>query len=347
MDHQYLEAESALKHLITPEDIVVVAPLNWGLGHATRCIPLIHLLSGYCSKVIIASDGDALSILRAEFPDIEFYVIPRYGIRYKYNNMMYNLLISLPSMISGIVAEGKAAKKIIQKTGANVIISDNRLGFRASGVTNYYMTHQINILYKQTTISKVASMLHQWFIRKFDVCLVPDFENHRSLCPALSHNPGIKKIFIGPLTRISKKQLKPVYDICFLLSGPEPQRTFLEDLLITELADLALSYKIIMIRGTTLKGKKKAPYVDGITVIDLAHSSEIEKILNTSRLLISRSGYSTIMDISRLDIKAIFIPTPGQTEQEYLALRLSEMPKYAVLNQNELNNLQKTIKSLI
>jgi Glycosyltransferase family 28 C-terminal domain len=328
-----------------PDDIVIVAPLHWGLGHASRCIPLIRLLRYHCKKVIIATDGAAMDLLTAEFADIEVVLMPDYGIRYEYESVVFNILLSMPAIIAAVITEQKMAENIVRATGATVILSDNRLGCRVRGVRNYYLTHQVNILHSNIILSTIGTYVHQWFIKKFDLCLVPDMEGENSLCPALSHSKGMETKFIGPLTRIKKLSLPTVYDICLLLSGPEPQRSILEKLLVAELNQMK-QYKILIIRGSKTLADCTTTN-EHITIQNLSTSADIEYALNASRLLICRSGYSTLMDIHRLEIPAILIPTPGQTEQEYLADISARSTKYSKLNQKELNKLGETIKYLI
>ncbi len=328
-----------------PEDIVVIAPLNWGLGHASRCIPLIRVLERHCRKVIIATDGAAKLLLTKEFPNLDMYELPDYGIQYKYGSIFLNILVSLPTIMRAVQKERILAKLIVKTSGATVILSDNRLGFRANGLRNFYLTHQINILHANKMIADIGSVIHHWFIKKFDLCFVPDYNGEKAICPALSHHQNLPLQYIGPLTRIKNLNLPKKYDICVLLSGTEPQRSRLEYLLLKELNTLE-QFKILLIRGTDI-GVNLKLIGRNITVNNLLTSSDIEIALNTSRLLISRSGYSTIMDIYGLEIKAIFIPTPGQTEQEYLAKKCDDHLKYFSINQNEIKKLNETIKYLI
>jgi len=327
------------------EDIVIVAALNWGLGHAARCIPIITWLNTFCKNVIIASDGSALDLLKKEFPDLQFYVLPSYHIRYKYQSILANVIFGLPSIIRAIYKENKMANQIVSETGATKIFSDNRLGFYSFVTRNYYMTHQLNILYRNSWIQKMGTLMHRRYIKKFNCCFVPDYNDERALCPALSNITFNNVHYVGPITRISKKSTENIYDILVLLSGPEPQRTIVENRLLEVLGELE-EYKILFIRGT--ETMETLPTIfKHISFKSVLQTLEIETALNSSKLLISRSGYTTLMDIYQLDLKAIFIPTPGQTEQEYLADFQSNNPKYHKLNQNELNKLQKTIKSLI
>ena len=340
------ECREIIKKHITNEDVVIVAPLNWGLGHASRCIPLINLLMQTSKKVIIASDGAALELLKLEFPDLTHFKLPSYNVRYKFQSMVGNILLQFPMLLIAYFKEIKLAHQICTLTGATAIMSDNRFGFRSQGVKNYYITHQVNILHSNHLISFMASRMHQRVIRKFDLCWIPDYIKERSLAGLLSTSESLlKKEYIGPLTRIRNLHSKKVWDVCVLMSGPEPQRSLLEWMLLKVL-NLLTEYKILFIRG--IRDPKDFSNVPNhITIENLFTSEDISTALNTSRLLICRSGYSTLMDIEKLDIKAIFIPTPGQTEQEYLADRWSKKSCYFMIKQDQVNNLPREIKKML
>jgi uncharacterized protein (TIGR00661 family) len=323
------------------EDTVIIAPLNWGLGHATRCIPVIQYLKTICKQVIIASDGSALAFLKKEFPDFIYEELPSYQIRYSTKSIFINIMMMMPSILRAVFAEKKTALKLVGKYHATVILSDNRFGFRCPSVKNIYMTHQVKILHNIPVLSYLGSKIHQRIINTFDLCLIPDYNDERALCPELTQGNNIKKIFIGPLTRIKKLTLPVKWDICVLLSGPEPQRTVLEKELIKQLIVLK-QYKILFATGKQEVNHAHLP--KHISIKGLLPTNEVEKILNSSKLLISRSGYSTIMDIEKLDIHAIFIPTPGQTEQEYLGRIFSLKFKYNCLQQHSIGRLPEIIE---
>lgn len=325
---------------ISKDDVVIVAPLNWGLGHATRCVALIDYLLTQGTKVIIASDGISLKLLQREFPHLQTYELPSYGILYKHHNMALNMVLQGPSIAKAYMEELNAAKKIVSETSATVIVSDNRLGFRTPSTKNYYITHQVNILHPIHFISKLASRLHKYIIDKFDQCWIPDFAGDSSLAGNLSISTHLKHaVYLGPLTRIENKKSTLKWDICILLSGPEPQRTILENALIKIVPSWG-EKQILLIRGTENDNPNIKSISHQSTIIHLGNTKEITDALQSSRLLIARSGYTTVMDIAQLDIKAIFIPTPGQTEQEYLARTLNHNPKYTWVAQSDVHNIK-------
>lgn len=297
---------------------ILVAPLNWGLGHATRCIPIIRELEKNGFTPIIASDGVALALLKKEFPHLTAIELPSYQIEYakKGENFKWKLIKNSPKTISAILAEKQLVKKWIKEYDLKGIISDNRLGVHSKKVPSVFITHQLTVLSGKTTW--ISSKLHQFFIRKFNECWVPDVNDIPNLTGKLGHlkNSNLNVKYIGVLSRLEKKEVEIKYDILILLSGPEPQRTILEEKLITELKDN--KEKIVFIKGKVEKEQIKEQK-GNVTFYNFMQTEQLENTFNESEMVLCRSGYTTVMDLCKLQKKAFFIPTPGQFEQEYLA----------------------------
>ena len=310
-------------HEIKNRKKILVAPLNWGLGHATRCIPIIRALLDNEFEPIIASDGAALAFLQKEFPHLKYYSLPSYRIEYsKRNTQKYKLLLNTPYVIRALLKEKKEVVRIHKQEGLSGIISDNRFGVRNSGIPSIYITHQLNVLSGNTTL--FTTLLHQKIVSKFDECWVPDFISQPNLSGNLStiNNKNLKIRYIGAISRFNQKPSGKKYDLLILLSGPEPQRTILEDKLLLELK--AFNQKVLFIRGVLTEQKKEISS-NKVTVVNYMLTEDLEKALNVSELVLARSGYSTILDLAKLGKRAFFIPTPGQYEQEYLANRMKEL----------------------
>lgn len=297
---------------------ILIAPLNWGLGHATRCIPIIKALEQNNFNPIIASDGDSLSFLKKEFPDLTALELPSYNIAYSESrrSFKWKMALQIPKIVKAVRKEKDEVQKIITAYHIEGIISDNRLGVYSKDIPSVFITHQLNVL--SGTTSWLTTKLHSKFIKKFNQCWVPDFNYFPNLSGRLGHlkTPLQHCIYIGPLSRFEKKILPIRYDLMVILSGPEPQRTLLEEKLSVELKKH--KGEILFIKGkieTLQKNKKK----DNITFYNFMNSNELEIAFNESNAVLCRSGYTTIMDLAKLHKKAFFIPTPGQYEQEYLA----------------------------
>ncbi len=315
---------------------ILVAPINWGLGHATRCIPLIRKLEEKEFEPVIASDGAALLLLKKEFPYLKTFELPSYNITYttKGSLLKWKLLMDTPSILKNIKKEKQATKRLVEEENLSGIISDSRFGVRYKHLTNVFITHQLNVLSGNTTY--LSSKLYQKYIRKFDECWVPDAPGSRNLSGTLGHlrNTGENIKYIGILSRFEKREiLPPKYDVMVLLSGPEPQRTLLEQKLLEAFKDTR--QKILFVRGVINEEKNFSSNNSNISIRNYMFGTELEEALNASKLIVSRSGYTTLMDLARLEKKAFFIPTPGQFEQEYLASRMTKLGIAASCSQDE------------
>jgi len=317
---------------------IVVAPLNWGLGHSTRCIPIIKALLKREYKVILASDGVALGLLKKEFPDLANFELPSYHITYASDGRFFKLkmILDSPKILGAMRKERKAIEKIAKLVSADGIISDNRLGIYVNGIPNVFITHQLRVLSGSTT--QISSAMHQQIFKKYDAVWVPDFEEENNLTGELGHldkKPRNLK-YMGPLSRFEKKSVEKAYDLMVLLSGPEPQRTLLEDRLTEELQ--AFSGNILMVRGVIEKEQTKEKMtLDSGTMlkINFMRSEELSQSVQASDFILCRSGYTTVMDLAKLGKKAFFIPTPGQYEQVHIAERLDELGVVPSCSQEE------------
>lgn len=319
---------------------ILVAPLNWGLGHATRCIPVIKALQENNYIPIIASDGIALELLRKEFPYLQTLELPSYQIEYAKNgkNFKWKLLQNSPKMIEAVLNEKKMVKKWIKKYAIDGIISDNRLGVFSKKVPSVFITHQLNVLTGNTTW--ITSKLHQHIIKKYTECWVPDFEGIPNLTGKLGHLNDVhfKINYIGPLSRMTKSDVPKQYDLMIILSGPEPQRGLLEEKLKKEISQFGGS--IVFIKGIVEKDQKKEQ-LKNVAFYNFMNTRQLEQTFNESEFVLCRSGYTTIMDLVKLEKKAYFIPTPGQYEQEYLAQKLQEegLIPYATQDDFKIKNI--------
>lgn len=300
---------------------ILVAPLNWGLGHATRCIPVIRALEADGFIPVLASDGVALHMLRKEFPHLRTVELPSYKIEYPKDgeDFKWKLLKGVPRMIEAVVAEKKLVKQLVKEFNLCGVISDNRLGVISKKVPSVFITHQLNVLTGNT--SWITGRLHRQIIKKYSECWVPDFQEKPNLTGKLGHlkHPDFHIKYIGPLSRFEKKESPKKYDLMVLLSGPEPQRTLLENRLKNEVK--LLSKKVVFVKGK-IEPDQKSEQCANVTYYNYMTTAELEKTINESEMVLCRSGYTTVMDLAKLQKKCFFIPTPGQYEQEYLAKKL-------------------------
>jgi predicted glycosyltransferase len=306
---------------------ILVAPLNWGLGHSTRCIPIINALIDRGAKVIIASDGVALGLLQKEFPELKSYELSSYRISYAKDGRLFKLkmILNAHKILWAMFKERQDVKRIVKAEKVTAIISDNRLGVFYRGLPNVFITHQLRVLSGSTTY--ISSKLHQQVFKKYDAVWVPDFESANNLTGRLGHLDKKPKnlVYLGPLSRFEKKEESLVYGLMVLLSGPEPQRTMLEEKLLTALEQYRGTALMVQGKIEPQQQKRELPLSEGtLTVVNYMQSEELMQAVRQSALILCRSGYTTVMDLAKLGKKAFFIPTPGQYEQVHIAERLDD-----------------------
>lgn len=310
---------------------ILVCPLNWGLGHATRCEPIIRKLIKEGNEVVIVADGYPLKFLQKQFPQLRTIENKSYPIKYsKGNTLVWVFLPFIPKFINGIRKEHRWLKKLLKKEHFDQIISDNRFGLWNKKTHSTYITHQVMIKMPRNLgwFEPFVYKLHRMFIDRYDECWIPDYGADGGLSGDLAHKyptpPNAK--YIGMLSRFDKLvDVKPntEYETMVILSGVEPQRTIFEQTMLEKYKKL--DQRTLIVRGLPAPEVQ----VEKIGQVDLISHVDDEKfaaILKGCREIICRAGYSTVMDLEVLQVlnKAQFFPTPGQTEQEYLAVYLNE-----------------------
>ena len=307
---------------------ILVAPLDWGLGHATRCIPIIRELMEQGAEVWLAGEGQQEILLKAEFPALSFLGLPGYRVRYAATawGLLKNMLFQTPKILKRIKEEKKWLHQKIGEYQFDAVISDNRYGLHNPAIPCLFITHQLRIKSPLGKWSeKILQKRNYNYINRFTACWVPDVEAQQSLAGELSHpptKPGIPVHYIGALSRFSSGGVAENKDrLLVVLSGPEPQRTLLENKIIDAIGHYA--HHAVIVRG--LPGSATLiPSTNMIKFYNHLSAADLNKEMEAAEYIISRSGYSTIMDIAALQKKSILIPTPGQTEQEYLGNYLLE-----------------------
>lgn len=289
------------------------------------------------AEVILASDGVALHLLKAEFPHLRALELPSYRIRYDTSNMVLNIGRQLPRIIYAIRAERWATERLVREHKIQGIISDNRYGCFTRHTYNIMLTHQLYLRVPNSVLEWAANNVLQKVLVKFNEIWVPDVAGVPNLSGELSH--GEKKVhhtvqYIGPLSRIRSYDCETEYNVAVVLSGPEPQRSYLEQRLLEQA--MLLPQKFIFIQGKT-HAKEHYYAAENVEVVSYLTSHELNEVLLAGEVLICRSGYSSIMDLAAAGKKAILVPTPGQTEQEYLADLFARQNTFLVQKQEEID----------
>lgn len=304
----------------------LIAPLDWGLGHATRCIPIIRELQREGCAVVLAGSGDSLVLLKTEFPQLRAYSLPGYAPRYPARgSMVWAMCRQLPHFVGVMAAEHRALKNILIREKIDLIISDNRYGCRSPRVPSVFITHQSNILMPRRFgwLQDLVRSMHEAVMDRFDISWIPDLPGGSSLTGDLTgwdpQKKDDKRRYIGWLSRFEHRMRREKkYDVLAIFSGPEPQRTLLENKVVPQIENSRCRYRIV--RGLPSGG----PALQHEHAVNFLSADALQECIESAGLVIARSGYSTIMDMQALGQNAVFIPTPGQTEQEYLAKRLME-----------------------
>ncbi len=332
----------------------MICPLDWGIGHATRDVPIIRELLGQGADVVIGAGNRPLAFLKKEFPGLTFIDFPGYDVEYPSGkNMILKMAASTPKILKKIKEENRFLDKLIDELKPDAVISDNRFGLWTKRVPSVFITHQIMIK-GPAFLEPLLYKINLSYISKYDECWIPDFENGNSLTGDLSHKYPLPEnsFFIGPLSRFAdntgeaetfRTDNNYKSDILVMLSGPEPQRTILEEIILKHIE--ALDLKSVFLKGKTEENIR--PISKGrIKFFSHLESDELKKYLLNTDMVITRAGYSTIMDIAALGKKAILIPTPGQTEQEYIAKRFFEKAIYYSIEQDKFN-LQTAMNEVV
>ncbi|MCF2447111.1 glycosyl transferase [Dyadobacter sp. CY345] len=331
---------------------ILLAPLDWGLGHATRCIPLIRYLLEKNCRVTLAAHGSVALLLKSNFPQLRILPIEGYNIRYSAtgNILPLKILMQVPEILRAIKAERQWLRDVQDKNKFDLIISDNRYGLKIKNVPSVILTHQLTIKTGAGPVAdSILRRLHYNILEKFDACWIVDALQHKSIGGELSHPSTIPSNarYIGILSQLelpaSGQRLNPG-EILVLLSGPEPQRTQLENIILNQIPP-SQAYRYVVVGGRP-EGPIPVNLPSDTIYYTHRNASELANLMGSAEIVICRSGYSTLMDLAFMGKKALLIPTPGQSEQLYLASYLKEQGLFSNCKQSSLN-LENDIKKAL
>jgi uncharacterized protein (TIGR00661 family) len=332
---------------------ILISPLDWGLGHASRCIPVIQELIKARHNVTIAGYGRSLILLQKEFPHLDSVNLKGFSPSYSQTGkMVLHLFLLLPQFIGSIFREHHNLNNLLKLYHFDVIISDNRYGLWNKQVRSILITHQVMV--KTPGWLKFAEypiyLVSRLMLSRFDECWIPDYKESPGLSGELSHKYPLPENakFIGPLSRFNQQESSSEKKtgerkIAALISGPEPQRSIFEDLVTKQL--LELNQPATIVSGKP-ESESKPTFKDNLTILPHLSTPEMSGLIKTSSIVICRSGYSSIMDLHALFSKALFVPTTGQTEQIYLA-ELHQQSGTAMWRKQETLNLKSDIEEAL
>lgn len=318
---------------------ILIAPLNWGLGHATRCVPLVEKWIQEGNKVVLAGDGESFIFLTKYFPHLRHIHFSPLNLRYSQsNNQVWAILRAIPHIFLWAIKDHILLRSLLKEESFDLIVSDNRFGFYSPRVQSVYITHQLQIRLPNgwRWAERIATSIHARVYAKYNKVWVPDIDCTDSnlidtLAGELSHlrveqlKKGLSTKFnyIGPLSRFNKRmcttqQPHEIYHTVCVLSGLEPQRTLFEQQLLARYKDC--EQRVLIVRGMMGLPNTRITHRN-ITIVPSLDTQTLAQALCSAQHIVARAGYSTIMDLAALDLldKAELIPTPGQPEQEYLS----------------------------
>ncbi len=305
----------------------MIAPLDWGLGHATRCVPIIEKFLSFGFKVIIAATGDQKLLIQEKFPDLEMLELSGYSVHYGTNGVstLLKIFLQIPKILIAINRENRWLARVVRNYGIDLVFSDNRYGMHHSSTLNIFMTHQLQVKsFSGRWADAFLRRLHYFFIRRFDCCWVPDTPDAaNSFGGLLSHPsqmPPLPVAYTGPLSALPPANAGDGHQLLILLSGPEPQRSIFEAIVLKQLNNY--TGEIILVRGLP-SGGEALELPKNVTSFNYISGGQLGRCIAGASIVISRAGYSTVMDLLPAGKKCIMVPTPGQTEQVYLAQWLS------------------------
>ena len=323
---------------------VLIAPLDWGLGHATRCIPVITAFIELGYDVTIATEGPHEIILREAFPGLTFLRLKGYHIRYSKNanGFAFKMIVQIPRILYNILREFWWLYATNKHQQYDLIVSDNRLGFFHLKTPSVFITHQLNM---QTPYSWSTNLLqwilYTWLKLFYDMVWVPDMEGEQNLSGILGNpklKPSIPIWHMNCLSRLAVfanhqvDEKQPSNLFLGIVSGPEPQRSIFQEILWTEGNQLQQPFKLIA--GTAGQANNHAVSEFGSIVPHLG-GPDLVKAIENAKYIISRGGYTSLMELIPLHKPLILVPTPGQTEQVYLAKRWQEKGWAIAYDQSE------------
>ncbi|MCS6991950.1 MAG: hypothetical protein NZL95_08830 [Chitinophagales bacterium] len=308
---------------------VLIIPLNWGLGHATRMTVVARILSEMGAEVTVAASGAARRVMECELPHLRF--VPLSGFEMKYYRRLpavLSILCQLPLWFWSLYQDRRLFLHLLQRESFDLIISDNHFGCHSKKHTSIIITHQIRILlpWYLRPFEPLVGYINRRLINRFSECWVPDVAHGDGLSGRLARGVplGIPVQYAGPLSRLRPCQASPKrWDVLLLLSGPEPMRSRFEHLLRQQLKTLPI--KALLIRGTKGVVDQIRREEQHLHVADFLTTPRLQEELCAAQVVVCRSGYSTLMDLQRCKIAAVVVATPGQPEQEYLAFHLNQL----------------------
>jgi len=327
---------------------VLVSPLEWGLGHTVRLVPLIEYLQKQGHRVLVAADGASYLFYQGRFPGITLIRMPFTPVQYATDRRFFRTLLpQIPRMMRAIRHNHRALSQLVRDEKIDLIISDNRYGMTCQGVPSVFISTQLWLKAPPVLAfgEPLTYLMHRWAIRKFTHLWIADFFDPPGITGILGHAPLLprKTQWIGPVSRLNGSPSEPRADmkrfrIVAIVSGPEPQRSlFEEELRLTLTARIGEALIIRGLPSGAPPGHLPDEQIENLHFMNHASDEALAWYMRQAELVICRPGISSLSDLVALQANALLVPTPGQTEQEYLARHLLRHGYFAVAEQGTLS----------
>lgn len=318
---------------------ILVCALDWGIGHITRMIPIIKLLKNEGYHVSFAAGKKSIDILKKEFTDVETFKLPTVSPIYSKKAFLFFpfLLFQAPLFLVKTYKERRQIQTIVKNNNIDVILNDNRFGSYSKAIPSYYFTHQVKIQLPTNLkwTEWFVNYMHHRIIRRHQHCFVIDNDVPDNLAGELSIIPD-RRLFthVGISSRFVALPKMRSNKVLIVLSGQEPQRSLLESELLQQVC--SINEEVVFVRG--VKPSARLPHCNkkNLHLINFATSAELIELFKDCKIVVCRSGYSSIMDLVALQKKAFLIPTPGQSEQEHIAQFVSTKGWFHSQKQNKI-----------
>jgi UDP-N-acetylglucosamine transferase subunit ALG13 len=323
------------------------AVLNMGLGHATRSLPLIRAMRSSGWAVTVGGSGRSLRLLARELPDAPLLELPDYNLEYTDRGVdLGRLMARTPDLVRTVRQEHLLIEEHVRRLGADLVVSDHRYGCWSEQVPSWFIAHQLRFavppLFRPFEFA--GALFNRGFHRRYTGVIVPDLleDGEGLLSGRLSHpyraalpETAARYHYPGTLSSIGRREgVGEEIDVFVAVSGPEPQRTALERIVREQIR--RVPGRRVVALGCPEGDRVEEPEA-GLTIHAHLERERMEAVMNRSRLIVARSGYSTLMEVVELGKRALWIPTPGQTEQLYLADRMRRRGWYHSVDQGELD----------
>jgi len=323
---------------------ILVSPLSWGLGHATRDLPIIRHFLARGHHVTVAGEGRALALLKQEVPQCDFTELKDYPLPFSAGKYFVpKFLATAPRMLAAIEREGAAVRRLLEERTFDLILSDNRFRVRSDRTPSFLISHQLRFMTPPGLgpFEIVTETFNYLYMHKFDRIIVPDAADPaENLSGRLSHEMRFLKAprkvyYAGVLSSVARLDVPQDVDLFISISGPDPPRAQMEALILGHVRELDMGRIVVTLGKPEARGVQSL--TDRVTVYGFLDRAGQQEMLNRAKMVVCRSGYTTMMELAELRKRALIIPTPGQTEQEYLGRYCRERGFFHSVSQYELD----------